>query len=134
MNRKTATWIALLLLLVTAACSAGKDGANPNGKAPEMVNANIMLPETIAVNREATLKVQVTQGQDYVDDAADVQFEIWKEDGKENSEMIEAKHEGKGIYSVTKTFHEEGIYYVQTHVTARDMHVMPKKQFVVKKQ
>ncbi|WP_156509930.1 hypothetical protein [Rossellomorea aquimaris] len=38
---------------------------------------------------------------------------------------------GNGIYTIKKTFKEEGIYYVQTHVTARDMHVMPKKQFVV---
>ena len=47
------------------------------------------------------------------------------------SEMIKATHEKDGVYSIRKTFKEAGIYYVQTHVTARDMHVMPKKQFLV---
>ncbi|WP_082193856.1 FixH family protein [Bacillus sp. 37MA] len=77
------------------------------------------------------MKVRLTQDQENVEDAEDVQFEIWKANSQEESELIEAKYEKEGIYSVKKTFQEDRIYYVQTHVTARGMHVMPKKQFVV---
>jgi hypothetical protein len=30
-----------------------------------------------------------------------------------------------------RPLNEDGIYYVQTHVTARGLHIMPKKQFAV---
>lgn len=41
------------------------------------------------------------------------------------------KHQGEGVFSITKTFQEVGDYTVIAHVTARDMHNMPKKEFIV---
>ncbi|MTH54435.1 hypothetical protein GKZ89_13610 [Bacillus mangrovi] len=98
---------------------------------PEMVEAKIIIPEKLDPGSTQELKVKVTQGGEIVQDANEVEFEIWKSGEKESSEMLEAKHAGDGIYSVKKTFGEDGIFYVQTHVTARDMHVMPKTKITV---
>ena len=71
------------------------------------------------------------QGNEPVHDAQEVQFEVWKENQKKMSEKIAAKLEKDGIYTAKKQFQEDGIYYVQAHVTARGMHVMPVKKLVV---
>jgi YtkA-like len=129
MNRILAALFLIAGLMLASACTMDSDDNSAEGSL--MVNADIRLPSEISKNKEETLSVAVTQGEDAVDDASGVEFEIWKAESKEDSEMIKAVHKGKGIYEIKKTFSEDGIYFVQTHVTARDMHVMPKKEFTV---
>ncbi|WP_394237526.1 FixH family protein [Niallia oryzisoli] len=76
------------------------------------------------------IEALVTQGDEKVEDAKKVEFEISKS-GQENSEKIIGKHQGNGIYSITESFQEAGDYSVIAHVTSRDMHTMPKKEFTV---
>jgi hypothetical protein len=59
-----------------------------------------------------------------------VKFEIWRAHD-ENHEKVEIKHAENGIYRLERTFEQEGTYYIISHVTARDMHNMPKKEFVI---
>ena len=82
------------------------------------------------VNEEVVNEALVTQGDEEVKDANEVKFEIWKS-GQEEHKKIIGKHQGNGIYSITKTFQEEGDYSIIAHVTARDMHNMPKKDIIV---
>lgn len=128
MNRSFLSVILIFAVLLTTACSAKIDKSDD---VPQIIEADIILPEKIAENEEHTFKVKVTQGQEKVEDADDVQFEIWKANHKEQSELIRAKYESDGIYTVNISFKENGVCYVQTHVTARGLHVMPTKQFVV---
>lgn len=114
-------------LLSAAGCSASMS----DNKMPEMVEANILLPAKVELNKPNLLKVRVTQGNENVDDAEDVEFEIWNANSEKKSELIKANHVNGGLYEVKKTFANKGIYFIQTHVTARTMHVMPKKQLVV---
>lgn len=126
-------WFLLigLLVLALAACSGAKDNGKSSGDdLPKMVEVSILLPEKIEPNVETEIKAHVTQDGKNVEDANEVKFEIFKNGDKEH-EMIEAKHAGDGIYSIKKTFADEGHYVVISHVTARDMHNMPKKEFVV---
>ena len=95
----------------------------------QVIDADIILPD-VALNQECIFKVHVTQGSSNVDDAQDVQFEIWNAT-TQSSEMLQAEFTGNGTYTVSKQFSKDGIYYVQTHVNARGLHVMPKKQFIV---
>ena len=76
------------------------------------------------------IEAVVTQGKENVEDANKVEFEIRKS-GQETNEKIIGKHQGNGIYSINKTFQEAGDYSIIAHVTARDMHNMPKKEFTV---
>lgn len=46
-------------------------------------------------------------------------------------EKVLGEHLGNGVYVVTTTFQEAGNYFVIAHVTARDMHNMPKMEFTV---
>jgi len=109
--------------------------------------------EGITVGSEVIISVEVTQGGQEVEDAGEVKFEIWHESEAEQPstsnhgssetkqsthhgqvknmqnyhskhEMIEAEHQGNGMYSIRYSFEKEGTYYVMYHVTARDMHSM----------
>lgn len=118
----------IFMLLVMSACTANT--TNPSNTA-QLVGVEILLNEEISPNQATELKVQITQGQENVEDADDVQFEIWRVSGKDPSEMSKAQHEKDGVYSIKKTFQDNGVYYVQAHVTARDIHVMPKTVVIV---
>ncbi|MHA7138805.1 FixH family protein [Rossellomorea arthrocnemi] len=120
-----------LLIGVLSACTGNSTSSESESEISQLVEVDITLPEKISPEEESNLKVKVTQAGESVEDADDIQFEVWKMNDNEESEMIKATHEKDGVYSIRKTFNEAGIYYVQTHVTARDMHVMPKKQFLV---
>jgi hypothetical protein len=125
--------IALILFGgMVAGCSNEKDNTNQKAETPslEFVEVTIQTPEQINLNEEIQIKAIVTQGKDQVDDANEVKFELWKV-GQEEHEKIEAQNDGKGIYSIKKTFSENGNYAVIAHVTARSMHSMPKKEFTV---
>ncbi|MGM0835134.1 MAG: FixH family protein [Bacillota bacterium] len=98
----------------------------------EVVKVETELPADVQIEEEVDIRTHVTQGEENVEDAKEVQIEIWNvEEGKENSELIDAEHNGDGIYGVKYSFENKGIYRIQSHVTARDMHVMPTKQLVV---
>ncbi|PLR67526.1 MULTISPECIES: FixH family protein [Bacillaceae] len=129
MNGILAPLFLLAGALFMTACTA--DSGKNTAEGSLMVNADIQLPSEISKNEEETFAVAVTQGKEAVEDASGVEFEIWKAKSKEDSEMIKAVHKGKGVYEINKTFNEDGVYFVQTHVTARDLHVMPKKEFIV---
>ncbi len=128
----------LLLVLMTAAGCSGKaaqDGQMDMGNM-DMNPANIVKvdlswsPENPKVGETVTFSAKVTQKNEAIDDADKVMFEIGATDSSE-PEKIMVKSQGNGIYSVQKSFAKSGSYYVISHVTARDMHVMPKKEFQV---
>lgn len=99
----------------------------------DSLEVEIIMPDRLPLKKEVTLKAHLTAGKENVDDAQEVQFEVWKENEKKQSEMIDGKLDKDGVYTAKKTFEEEGIYYIQAHATARGMHVMPVKKFVVGK-
>jgi hypothetical protein len=125
--------VALILFGgIVAGCSNEKNKTQQNEETPslEFIEVSIKTPEQINLNEDIQIQAIVTQGTDQVDDASEVKFELWKV-GQEEHEEIEAQHDGKGVYSITKTFSENGQYAVIAHVTARSMHTMPKKEFTV---
>ncbi|GIN87167.1 hypothetical protein J6TS2_35530 [Heyndrickxia sporothermodurans] len=131
MKKISLSIIMLISLFFITACTSNSNQTNDKKEAPKMVEVHIQVPEKITPHQESVLKVHVTQGKENVDDAEEIEFEIWKANDRDNSELIKAKHEKDGVYSVKKTFSNNGVFYLQTHVTARDMHVMPKKQLIV---
>ncbi|MCM3402005.1 FixH family protein [Cytobacillus oceanisediminis] len=113
-------------LLVLGGCSQSEEEKPAkNDEVPQIIEAVIQVPETINPGEEATLAVTVRQGDEAVTDADEVKFEIWQEGQKENGDMAEAKHDSEGKYTADHIFAEEGLYYVQSHVTARSQHTMP---------
>ncbi|MFC5732848.1 FixH family protein [Cytobacillus gottheilii] len=126
-------WIVSLGLIsiVLAGCGNNGDDSNNNEEVPVFVEASLDVPESAELGEEVSFTVTVMQGSEPVDDADEVVFEIWQGEDREQSEEIEAVSEGDGKYTVQKAFAEDGVYSVQSHVTARDLHTMPKKTITV---
>lgn len=114
--------VALGLLFLTA-CSAEQELA--------MVGVEIVFPDSVSAGEETVLEAHVSFGKEKVLDADEVQFEIRLEGLEAQSQLVDAVHDRDGIYVIRKVFDQEGIYVIQAHVTARDMHVMPKKKLAV---
>ncbi|WP_445613838.1 FixH family protein [Geobacillus sp. YF-1] len=126
MKRFALACVAALIGLTAAACSDN----NKRTETPAVLDVKMEIPDHIELNKPTKLACVVTYGGEKVDDASEVKFEVWKH-GAGDRDMLEAKRDGSGRYSVTKTFTEAGTYSVVAHVTARDMHNMPKKDVVV---
>ncbi|WP_080844185.1 FixH family protein [Cytobacillus gottheilii] len=127
-------WIFSLGLLSVVLAGCGNDGGEDradNEAVPAIIEASLEVPENAEVGNEVSFTVTVMQANEPVDDADEVVFEIWKGEEREQSEELEAVSEGEGKYTVKKSFEEDGIYSVQSHVTARDLHTMPKKTIMV---
>lgn len=119
--------IGLFLLSMTACTSTNTQ----EEETPQFLDVKLSVtPEQAEINTPVTFEAKVTYGDENVTDADEVSFEIWRAND-ENHEKIEVKHEKNGIYSLEKAFNTEGTYYIYAHVTARSMHNMPKKEFVI---
>jgi tetrahydromethanopterin S-methyltransferase subunit B len=120
--------LSFLCVLVLAACTSQKDKEN---SIPKMLEVKLSItPEKGEANQPVTFNAMVTQGKEKINDADEVTFEIWRSMDP-NHEKIEVKKGKDGVYSLSKTFQQNGTYYVISHVTARGMHTMPKKEFVI---
>ncbi|MNJ36789.1 FixH family protein [Paenibacillus bouchesdurhonensis] len=127
-------WTAALLVLVIAVlagCSSASDQTRLLNEIPEIIEVQIQSdPEELKLGESVAIQAKVTQGGEDVTDAKSVIFEVWYS-GDEEHEMLEGTHTGNGVYGIERTFDKDGVYNVIAHVTARDMHNMPRKQFIV---
>jgi hypothetical protein len=122
--------LSILFIMIISGCNS-KDNDQTSDELPEFVEVKLsVMPEKGQVNEPITFEAKVTQGEENVEDAEKVTFEIWRAKD-EKHEKMEIKHAEDGIYRLEKTFQKEGTYYIISHVTARDMHNMPKEVFVV---
>ncbi|WP_141432526.1 FixH family protein [Bacillus sp. 03113] len=113
----------LLSTFLLVACGQNESG---QGSSPKPIEVKLNVPKQAGVDQNITISAEITQDQKKVDDAKEVEFEIWKDGKKGDSLTLDANHKGKGIYQTETSLQEEGNYFVQVHVTARSMHAMPK--------
>lgn len=98
---------------------------------PKMLEVDLQVtPEKAETGDTVAFEAAIRYGDEEVTDADEVKFEIWKSKD-EHHDIIPVKSAKDGKYVLEKSFSEEGTYYVYSHVTARDMHIMPKKEFVI---
>ncbi|PIC65131.1 hypothetical protein CSV79_02375 [Sporosarcina sp. P13] len=121
--------LSIVMTALLAAC--GQDDVPTEAELPEPIEVELTVPVTADVMEPVTLTTLVTQGEEKVEDATEVEYEIWQEGKKEDSISVETTNDKEGLYSATTTFENNGVYHVQVHVTARDMHVMPVKQIQI---
>lgn len=135
MTLKKLTYLVILLsVMVVSACGKDDDnhGADTNeDKTLKTIEVDLQVPEHANPGEDVLIQARVTQGNEKVEDAQAVKFEIWEKNDKENSEMIDFTDHTDGTYSITHSFEKEAIYEVQVHVDARNMHVMPKSMIQV---
>lgn len=120
-----------LIVLSIIGLSACNNKDNKTSELPEFVDVDLSVnPEKGKVNEPIVFEAKVTQGDENVEDADEVSFEIWRAKDEEH-EKVKVEHTADGIYRLEKSFQQEGTYYIISHVTARDMHNMPKEIFIV---
>lgn len=128
---KRLIFLILSTVLVFVGCS---NKTTDDSEVPELIEVAIeTTPAKLTVNEAIRIEAKVTQGKEVVKDADEMKFEIWK-DGQadDRHEKISGKlDKEKGVYYAEKVFDEAGKYNVIAHVTARDMHNMPKVQLEV---
>lgn len=95
------------------------------------ISVQLTVPETADVNGIVNMEALVTQGEEKVEDASKVEFEIWEEGNKEESVLMDAVNEKDGLYTGETSFDRDGTFHIQVHVTARNMHTMPTKTVIV---
>ncbi|NWQ42131.1 FixH family protein [Bacillus sp. EB106-08-02-XG196] len=125
--------LLFLALLIVSACGnkENQDQDQADKELPEFVEVKLTItPEHGQANEPIIFEAKVTQGEENVEDADEVKFEIWRAKD-ENHEKVKVQHAEDGIYRLEKSFAQEGTYYIISHVTARDMHNMPKEEFVI---
>jgi len=108
MVKKSLLLVACSCLVILGACQS--ESAQKKSGLPEVVEADIQLPEEMEAGQEYPLKVVVTQGEENVDDAEEVVFEMTNLATPDESEKVDAVHDGKGMYSITTSFPKNGTY------------------------
>lgn len=126
--------LAALLALTLAACSDEADtpiDTNEGVQEIVEVTVDILTPEQVDANVPVKLEAKLTQGDEIVNDAEDVTFEVWQSGLRDEGTMIDGEFIGDGVFTAETIFAEEGVYYMFAHTNARGMHVMPKQQITV---
>ena len=124
---------AMLALALAACTSEAETPIDTNDVVEEIVEVKveILTPEHVDANVPILLEAKVTQGDDVVNDADNVKFEVWQSGMRNAGTMLDGEFVGGGIFQAEMTFDEDGVYYMFAHTNARGMHVMPKQEITV---
>ena len=71
--------------------------------------------EDVIVSEQNTLEVYISLDEAELKDA-DVRYEIWQENDRDNTDWIDAEEVAAGNYIADYTFEETGLYNIQVHV------------------
>ncbi|KXH87099.1 FixH family protein [Sporosarcina sp. HYO08] len=127
-------WLLLLVsvLVILSACNQKVDEQNnATEEAPQPIAVELTVTEKADVDSPVEMTALVTQGEEKIEDADKVVYEVWEEGKKDESIMIDATNEENGLYTAETSFGHDGLFHIQVHVDARGMHTMPKKEVVV---
>lgn len=125
-------WLTLAATaLIAVGCNDEEPKVDSNDDELHIVEVEILTPDKVNANESVLLEAQVTQGDEFVDDADNVTFEVWESGLRDNGKMLDGTLTEDGKYSVEYTFDHDGVYYVYAHTNARGLHIMPKQQITV---
>src|SRR5690625_609121 len=129
MRKITSILVIMFVFSVLVAC--GNENENSAEEELFMLEVDFEVAEHAEVGENVDLKATVTYGDEMVKDAHEVVFEVWEKGDQENSEMIDSDNHEDGTYTATISLDHDGIFEMYAHTTARDQHIMPKKEIVV---
>lgn len=128
--KKTIAALALATMTLVGCQDLEATHTNYNEGTLEEVVVEIQTAEELPVG-EVTLSAKVTQGDQAVDDADSVEFEVWESGKRDEGTMVDANLTEDGVYEANYAFDHDGVYYMFAHTTARGLHVMPKQELKV---
>lgn len=89
------------------------------------LEVELTVTDSVEVGETVKMEALVTLGDEKIEDANEVEYEIWEEGKKSESISIDSKNEKGGLYTAETSFDHEGTFHIQVHVTARTQHTMP---------
>ena len=120
--------IILFMLTIVPACSQNKEKIV---ETPRFLDVQLAInPVQGKINEVITFEAKVMYGDKEVTNPDKITFEIWRAQDDKH-EKFEPQNKGNGVFTLEKSFAREGTYYIYAHVTAEEMHHMPKKEFVI---
>ncbi|WP_096440096.1 FixH family protein [Alteribacter populi] len=128
--KKLLSFVLVSTLMVACGQDEEQNQSSDIPESFEPIEVEVQMDEE-GEQGEWALEALVTQEDQPVNDANEVTFEVWKQGEKEGSDMIDHEDVNEGVYSVSYTFEEDGIFFVTPHVTARGMHVMPTHEIAI---
>lgn len=130
MKRKIGLFLFIIVLGTLVACSKKEEPITEVDPIEPLV-VELTVTEAAEVGETVEMKALVTMGDEKIEDADEVVYEVWEEGKKSESEMIDAVNEEEGIYTAVTSFDHDGLFHIQVHVTARAQHTMPVKAVTV---
>lgn len=131
MKRKLGLFLFILILGTLVACTK-EDDIPTEVAPPEALEVELTVTEkSVEIGEPVEMEALVTQGDEKIEDADEVVYEIWEEGKQDDGEKIDLVNEKEGLYTAETSFDHEGIFHIQVHVTARGLHTMPKKTVTV---
>ncbi len=130
MGRKINVLLLISIIALLAACGK-KEEPLKEIEAPQPLQAELTVTEAVGVGETVTMEALVTQGDEKIQDADKVVYEVWEEGKKEESEMIDSVNKKDGTYTAETSFDTDGLYHIQVHVDARAQHTMPTQTVTV---
>ena len=124
-------FIVLIISTILVGCSEKVDTDEIGSSMPTLVEVEILNEDKLNVGKQEELSVQVKQGNEFVNDADEVIFEVWESGLREQGVKLDGELKKDGTYAAHYTFAHDGVYYMFAHTTARSMHVMPKMKLIV---
>lgn len=120
----------LAAVFLLAACGQNETKQENSGESAEVhpLEVNLKVPDHANIHEKVSLTAEVSYGGEAVEDADEVKFEIWKEGEKEESKMIEAKHEKDGQYTIEHTFDENGVFLFNHTLRRKISIICPKNK------
>lgn len=92
MNRIRSFLILAFAIGLLGACGSTQDQNNGvSDKVPEVLEVELEGPDTADVNEKVVFTALVTQGDEKVKDADEVEFEIWEEGKKKREKRLKRK-------------------------------------------
>lgn len=105
--------------------------ASQTDKKVAPLTVDLTVPKHAEKGKVTEIKALVKHGNDKVNDADEVMFEIIKDGDTKNSVKEKVKDAKDGIYTLKYTFKEDGKYNIISHVTAHNQHTMPNKDITI---
>ncbi len=109
MKRKLGLLVGVFMLAMMAACGKEETVKVDDTGVPLPLDVQLTVTEQVDVNGIIKMAAVVTQGDDKVDDADEVEFEVWEEGKKDDSVKIESKNDKDGLYTAETSFDHDGL-------------------------
>jgi hypothetical protein len=122
--------VLLLIGVCLTGCTAKITETDESGLPPHLT-VEMHLPKQLEIGSKNNFSVEVFKNNQPLEHAELAEFIFWPEGNKEAAITVKATESSPGVYLVSHSITQEGIYLVQSRISAKNEKVLPIKRFAV---